>query len=338
MIRRLFNAPRVIVLVATIGISGLALGDHHRVSRARRLRRRRTRSRSTPRGTTSSGVRVTGAQLAVLVVVPDGRRSRSAGSSTARSLGRTVKASAENPDLARVQGINPKLVSTGGVGDRRVPGDALDDPRRGPDGGAAQRPADARPEHPRPRARRRGDRAAWCRSRGRCVAGIVDRRRPVADRLQLPRQARPHRRPPASSRCSSPSRSRAAARGREETQTFSFTPKVREIPEQPPRRLVGEAPQPWSSSALLVAVAIAVPLVITAAVAPPARTRPSRCFAICALLADRAHRMGRPAVARPDGVRRASVRSSPRRSPAASAPTSSSSTSTSARCRSRCRS
>ena len=27
-------------------------------------------------------------------------------------VGRTVKASAENPDLARVQGINPKLVST----------------------------------------------------------------------------------------------------------------------------------------------------------------------------------------------------------------------------------
>src|SRR5207237_3428399 len=57
------------------------------------------------------GVRVTGAQLAVLVVVP--LVAVALGWFLNRTtLGRTVKASAENPDLARVQGINPKFVST----------------------------------------------------------------------------------------------------------------------------------------------------------------------------------------------------------------------------------
>ena len=56
-------------------------------------------------------MRVTGAQLAVLVVVPI--VALALGWFLNRTLvGRTVKASAENPDLARVQGINPKLVST----------------------------------------------------------------------------------------------------------------------------------------------------------------------------------------------------------------------------------
>ena len=54
---------------------------------------------------------VTGAQLAVLVVVPV--VAVALGWFLNRTLlGRTVKASAENPDLARVQGINPKIVST----------------------------------------------------------------------------------------------------------------------------------------------------------------------------------------------------------------------------------
>ena len=56
-------------------------------------------------------MRVTGAQLAVLVVVPI--VALALGWFLNRTLvGRTVKASAENPDLARVQGINPKIVST----------------------------------------------------------------------------------------------------------------------------------------------------------------------------------------------------------------------------------
>ena len=110
MIRRLFFAPRVVVLVSTIGISGLAVAI---VTAYPEITDFGATYPPAVDNTWSDvlGVRVTGAQLAVLVVVPI--VAFALGWFLNRTLvGRTVKASAENPDLARVQGINPKLVST----------------------------------------------------------------------------------------------------------------------------------------------------------------------------------------------------------------------------------
>ena len=109
VIRRLFTAPRVIVLVATIGIAQLslaillaypevdapgarfpvAIGGFHEWA----------------------DVRVGGPQLTILIVVPlvavglGWLLNRTA-------IGKAVKASADNPDLARLAGISPKAVST----------------------------------------------------------------------------------------------------------------------------------------------------------------------------------------------------------------------------------
>jgi ABC-type branched-subunit amino acid transport system ATPase component/branched-subunit amino acid ABC-type transport system permease component len=109
VIRRLFAAPRVIVLVATIGIAQLslailaafpavdvrgarfpqAIGAEHRVL----------------------DVRITGPQLTILLVVPV-VAAVLGWFLTRTTLGRTVKASADNVDLARLSGISPKLVSS----------------------------------------------------------------------------------------------------------------------------------------------------------------------------------------------------------------------------------
>jgi ABC-type branched-subunit amino acid transport system ATPase component/ABC-type branched-subunit amino acid transport system permease subunit len=109
VVRRLFTAPRVIVLVATIGVAQLSLaiwsaypevdapgarfpvpiGAVHRVA----------------------GVRVAGAQLTILLVVPVVAVALGV-FLTRTTLGRAVKAAAGNRDLARLAGINPKVVST----------------------------------------------------------------------------------------------------------------------------------------------------------------------------------------------------------------------------------
>ncbi|MFC9392751.1 ATP-binding cassette domain-containing protein [Streptomyces sp. NPDC057027] len=109
VVRRLFHAPRVILLVATIGVAQLALVvvmAYPEVDAA------------TPYPTWSSatwhpldGVETTATQVAVLVVVPlvllalIGLLGRTV-------LGRTVTASADNPELARLNGISPKTAST----------------------------------------------------------------------------------------------------------------------------------------------------------------------------------------------------------------------------------
>ena len=109
VIRRLFTAPRVIVLVATIGISGLALAIRFAYPDLEHL------GVPYPAPTDGTwhlaGIRIAGPQLSILVVVPI--VAAALGWLLNRTLiGRTVKASAENPDLARLQGINPKIVST----------------------------------------------------------------------------------------------------------------------------------------------------------------------------------------------------------------------------------
>ncbi|NUU23060.1 MAG: ATP-binding cassette domain-containing protein, partial [Streptomycetaceae bacterium] len=111
VVRRLFNAPRVIVLVATIGVAQLALTV---VTAYPDLDDYTTDSYPVPwTGTWQPfhDLQISGAQLAVLVSVPV----------TAvllgwflggTVLGKTVKASASNPELARLNGISPKAVST----------------------------------------------------------------------------------------------------------------------------------------------------------------------------------------------------------------------------------
>ncbi|MFI1383995.1 ATP-binding cassette domain-containing protein [Embleya sp. NPDC020886] len=110
VIRRLFHSARVTVLIATIGVAQAcvaavrALPDVDGAVRA-----------SYPVAITEqweiAGVRVTGAQVCVLVVVPlvAGALTWFLGRTT---QGRAVTASAENPNLARTVGISPKIVST----------------------------------------------------------------------------------------------------------------------------------------------------------------------------------------------------------------------------------
>ena len=113
VIRRLFKSPRVIVLVATIGVAQLceaitlALPDY------------RTGSLQTQFPVPFEGdwnpvlgIEVSASQLLVLIVVPVitvglwwllGHTA----------FGDSVRAAASNSDLARMTGINPKMVSTG---------------------------------------------------------------------------------------------------------------------------------------------------------------------------------------------------------------------------------
>jgi ABC-type branched-subunit amino acid transport system ATPase component/ABC-type branched-subunit amino acid transport system permease subunit len=112
VIRRLFRAPRVIVLVATIGVAELAQAV------TRSLPDYRTGSLQTtfpspfhgewhPGG----GVTVSGAQLLAIIIVPLITVAMwwLLGHTT---FGEAVRASVANPDLARLTGINPKMVST----------------------------------------------------------------------------------------------------------------------------------------------------------------------------------------------------------------------------------
>ncbi len=108
VIRRLFDAPRVVVLVATVGIAlvaqgvagaypdidargsyPVALGGHWDVG----------------------GLRITGAQLSIVVVAPV--LALGLGALMNRTaFGKAVAASADNRPLARLSGVNPKIVST----------------------------------------------------------------------------------------------------------------------------------------------------------------------------------------------------------------------------------
>jgi ABC-type branched-subunit amino acid transport system ATPase component/ABC-type branched-subunit amino acid transport system permease subunit len=109
VIRRLFTAPRVIVLVATTGISGLALAITFAYPELAQL----NAAYPTPANGVwyVAGIRIDGPELSILVAVP--LVALALGWLLNRTLiGRTVKASAENPDLARLQGVNPKIVST----------------------------------------------------------------------------------------------------------------------------------------------------------------------------------------------------------------------------------
>ncbi len=108
VIRRLFTAPRVIVLVATIGVAQLSLGI------VAALPKLRTVGSAYPVAIDGqwhvAGVDISGSQLAILVVVPVVAAAL-AWFLNRTLTGKAVKAAAENADLARLSRINPKLVS-----------------------------------------------------------------------------------------------------------------------------------------------------------------------------------------------------------------------------------
>ncbi|MDX2381314.1 MAG: ATP-binding cassette domain-containing protein [Acidimicrobiia bacterium] len=109
VVRRLFDAPRVILLVATIGVAQLAAAI---VLVFPDLESTRGAAFPVAFGGIYEfwGMRISGPQLTVLVVVPvlAGLLGWVMNRTT---FGRTVKASADNPDLARLSGISPKNVS-----------------------------------------------------------------------------------------------------------------------------------------------------------------------------------------------------------------------------------
>ena len=108
VIRRLFAAPRVIVLVATIGLAQLSLAV------VVALPKIETVGAGYPVASngqwTLLGIDVTGSQASIIVVVPI-VAAMLAWFLNRTMIGKGVKAAAENSDLARLSGINPKLVS-----------------------------------------------------------------------------------------------------------------------------------------------------------------------------------------------------------------------------------
>lgn len=109
VIRRLFRAPRVIVLVATIGVAQLALAILGAYPESD------TAAGPFPQAIGStwsvSGVQIRGSQLLVLIVAPAVALALSLFLNRTIT-GQAVTAAAGGPDLARLSGISPKLLST----------------------------------------------------------------------------------------------------------------------------------------------------------------------------------------------------------------------------------
>jgi ABC-type branched-subunit amino acid transport system ATPase component/ABC-type branched-subunit amino acid transport system permease subunit len=109
VIRRLFDAPRVIVLVATIGIAQLMQAVLASYPDLERTRGQRFPAPLAFTWEDVLGLRITGPKLTILVVVP----LLAVGLSwflNRTVFGQTVQASATNADLARLSGIDPKMV------------------------------------------------------------------------------------------------------------------------------------------------------------------------------------------------------------------------------------
>jgi ABC-type branched-subunit amino acid transport system ATPase component/ABC-type branched-subunit amino acid transport system permease subunit len=109
VIRRLFDAPRVIVLVATIGIAQLMQAVLASYPDLERTRGQRFPAPLAFTWEDVLGLRITGPKLTILVVVP----LLAFGLSwflNRTVFGQTVQASATNADLARLSGIDPKMV------------------------------------------------------------------------------------------------------------------------------------------------------------------------------------------------------------------------------------
>jgi ABC-type branched-subunit amino acid transport system ATPase component/ABC-type branched-subunit amino acid transport system permease subunit len=109
VIRRLFDAPRVIVLVATIGIAQLMQAVLASYPDLERSRGQRYPAPLTFVWDDVLGLRITGQKLTILVLVP----LLAVGLTwflNRTVFGQTVQASATNADLARLSGIDPKMV------------------------------------------------------------------------------------------------------------------------------------------------------------------------------------------------------------------------------------
>ena len=109
VIRRLFDAPRVIVLVATIGIGQLMQAVLASYPDLERTRGQRFPAPLTFIWDDVLGLRITGPKLTIIVLVP----LLAVGLSwflNRTVFGQTVQASATNADLARLSGIDPKMV------------------------------------------------------------------------------------------------------------------------------------------------------------------------------------------------------------------------------------
>ena len=112
VIRRLFHSPRVILLVATIGIAQLSLAivfayPDLDVNPGQKYPRFIGREWEDVLG---SGIDITGSELVVLILVP----LLAVGLSLflyRTTVGQTVQAAADNADLARLSGISPRVVS-----------------------------------------------------------------------------------------------------------------------------------------------------------------------------------------------------------------------------------
>ncbi len=112
VIRRLFSAPRVVVLVATIGISQLLIFIPFQYPNIDASPSSRYPAAFTNLWEDVGPLRqVTAQQITILVIVPL-ISLLLAWFLNKTTFGQTVAASADNPDLARLSGISPKVVST----------------------------------------------------------------------------------------------------------------------------------------------------------------------------------------------------------------------------------
>ncbi len=109
VVRRLFRAPRVILLVATIGVAQLSLLILNAFPDV--VGERLPWPQATSSTWNLGNISISGAQMAIVVVAPV--LAIGLGAFLNRTaIGRTVRAAADDPDLARLRGINPKLLST----------------------------------------------------------------------------------------------------------------------------------------------------------------------------------------------------------------------------------
>jgi ABC-type branched-subunit amino acid transport system ATPase component/branched-subunit amino acid ABC-type transport system permease component len=109
VIRRLFRAPRVIVLVATIGVAQLSLAILNTYPNL--VGEGLPFPRAVGGTWTVGGVEVSGPQVTVLVVAPL-LAVALAWALNRTAFGRVARAASANRDLARLAGVNPKVVST----------------------------------------------------------------------------------------------------------------------------------------------------------------------------------------------------------------------------------
>ncbi len=114
VVRRLFKAPRVILLIATIGVAQLSQAL---VMALPEIDEQSTKFPAPLSGEWDKflgidfGIKVKGGQVSVLIVVPLIALAL-AWFLNRTVVGQTVKASAENPELARLSAINPKVASS----------------------------------------------------------------------------------------------------------------------------------------------------------------------------------------------------------------------------------